>query len=304
MLDETPLVIFTLVVQMSAGSFVVLGLIHLICWRTKPKTMDRVSDPALYAIGPLLALGFLASVFHLGRWLRAANALKHLDSSWLSREIFVGIVFAALGATFALCQWRGWLPGRVRQGLAVLTAVVGASLVYVVGRVYSLRTIVAWDTWHTMVSFYTTSLLLGALAVGTVLVVAAATRSRTAPEDPASQRLVVSALRGIAVGSIVLIGVKFVNAVSYLGGLAGDPGPAARRSITTLVDTDGGFSVAQALLGLAVLAVLGVFLAQLSRGRVPQRLLVTAAVSAFSLALAGEVIGRMLFYASGSRVGM
>ena len=46
MLTETPLVIFTIIAQMSAGSFVVLGLIHLL-YAGRPATMDRVSDPAL-----------------------------------------------------------------------------------------------------------------------------------------------------------------------------------------------------------------------------------------------------------------
>ncbi|MEP7091852.1 MAG: DmsC/YnfH family molybdoenzyme membrane anchor subunit [Nocardioidaceae bacterium] len=304
MLDETPLVIFTIIAQMSAGSFVVLGLIHLLGIRVAPTTMDRVSDPALYAIGPLLALGFLASVFHLGRWLRAANALRHLDSSWLSREIAVGMVFAGLGAAFALCQWRKWLPARARQALAILTAAVGMALVYVIGRVYSLRTIVAWDTWHTTVTFYLTSLLLGALAVGVVLVVASAARGRRGSDDTASQRLILNSVRGIAIGSILMIGLQFVNMLSSLGELASSEDPAARASINTLVNTDGGFAIVQAVLGFVALTILALFLVRLSLGAIAQRGLVTVAATALSAALASEVIGRMLFYASGTRVGM
>ncbi len=304
MFDETPLVIFTILAQMSAGSFLVLGLIHLLGARVAPETMDRVSDTALYAIGPLLALGFLASVFHLGRWLRAANALRHLDASWLSREIAVGVVFAGLGAAFALCQWRKWLPGRRRQALAILTAVVGMTLVYVIGRVYSLRTIVAWDTWHTTFSFYTTSLLLGALAVGVVLVVAEARRIHRGSDDPASQRLVLNSLRGIAIGSILVIGLQFVNMRGSLGDLALNQDPAAKASINTLVHTDGGFTIVQSALGFVALAILAIFLLRLSLGRITQRGLGAVAITAFSAALASEVIGRMLFYAGGTRVGM
>ncbi len=304
MLDETPLVIFTVVAQMSAGSFVVLGLIHVLGARTDPAVMDRVTDPALYAIGPLLALGLVASTLHLGSPMRAANALRHLDSSWLSREILVGIIFAALGGLFAICQWRKWLPARLRQTLAVLTAITGLVLVYCIGRVYSLRTIPAWDTWHTMVRFYTTTFLLGFLAVGAALVFTSEVRSRRGSEDSASRQLILNVLRGIAVGCLVTLGVKFVGAQSYLGGLATNTDPAAQQSLDTIVNTYGGYSIAQACLTVAGVAILGIFVARLSRGTVSHRVVATVAVSAFAVCLAGEVIGRMIFYASMARVGM
>jgi anaerobic dimethyl sulfoxide reductase subunit C len=304
MLTETPLVIFTIIAQMSAGSFVVLGLIHLLYLRTNPAVMDRVSDPALYAIGPLLVLGLAASIFHLGSPMRAANSLRHLDSSWLSREIFAGLIFAALGAAFATCQWRKWLPARMRQALAILVAITGLVLVYCIGRVYTLRTVPAWDTSYTMVRFYTTTFLLGFLAVGAALVVASLVRVRRGTEDAASQLLILTSVRAIAVGCILTLGVKFVGQQSYLSGLSTNQDPAARESLNILNNTHGGFSLAQAILTFAGLAILGIFLAQLSRGKVGHRAVAGVAISAFTLILAGEVIGRMLFYASMVRIGV
>lgn len=304
MLEEFPLVVFTVFAQMSVGSFVVLGLIHTVGFRVPPKVMDRVSDPALFAIGPLLVLGLAASTLHLGSPLRAANALRHLQSSWLSREILVGMLFAGLGATFAVCQWRKWLTPRLRQGLAVTTAVTGLVLVYFISRVYSLRTVPAWDTWHTVVRFYATTFLLGFLAVGVALVVAYGIRTRRGDDDPQARRLIISSLRGIAVGSILVLGVKFVGLPSYLGGLATSDEVAAHHSLDTLAGSYGGFSLAQTILVFAGVAVLGIFLAQLSRRAVSARALGVVAGSAFVLVLAGEVIGRMLFYASMVRVGM
>jgi len=304
MLTETPLVIFTIIAQMSAGSFVVLGLIHLLYVRTDPATMDRVSDPALYAIGPVLVLGLVASTFHLGSPMRAANALRHLDSSWLSREILAGLIFALLGGLFAVCQWRKWLPARTRQALAVVVAVNGLVLVYCIGRVYTLRTVPAWDTSLTMVRFFTTTILLGSLAVGAALVIASLVRARKGDEAAASRLLILNSVRGIAVGCVVLLGVKFVVQQSYISGLANNPDPAAKASMDILSKTDGGFSLAQGILTFACLAILGIFLAQLSRGKVGHRAVVSVAMSAFSLILVGEVIGRMLIYASMVRVGM
>lgn len=47
MTHELPLVIFTLAAQLSVGSFVVLGLIHVLGARVPATERDRVVDPAL-----------------------------------------------------------------------------------------------------------------------------------------------------------------------------------------------------------------------------------------------------------------
>ena len=304
MTAELPLVIFTIMAQMSVGSFVVLGVIQLAGYRVDPKLMDRITDPALYAIGPILVLGMAASLLHLGTPLRAANSLRHLGGSWLSREIALGILFAVLGAAFAAVQWRKMLSPRLRQVLAAATALVGLGLVYVISRVYTLRTVPSTDTWHTAVSFYATTFLLGSLAVGAALVIASRVRVRRSVEDEEAQALIVRAVRGIAIGSIGVLGVIVVALPTFLGSLAADDGRAAQESIDTLAVTYGAFSILQLVLIFAAVAVLAVFLVQLSRGKIDHRGLAVAVVTAFALAFSGELIGRMLFYASMVRIGM
>ncbi len=304
MTAELPLVIFTVMAQMSVGSFVVLGVIQLAGYRLDPKLMDRITDPALYAIGPILVLGMAASLLHLGTPLRAVNSLRHLGGSWLSREIAFGILFAVLGAAFAGVQWRKLLTPRLRQALAGATALVGLVLVYVISRVYTLRTVPSTDTWHTAVSFYATTFLLGSLAVGAALVIASRVRVRRGVEDEAAQALIVRAVRGIAIGSIVVLGVIVVALPTFLGSLAVSDSAAARESLDTLVVTYGGLSILQLVLIFAAVAVLAVFLVQLSRGKIDHRGLAVVVVTAFALAFSGELIGRMLFYASMVRIGM
>ncbi len=304
MTTELPLVIFTIMAQMSVGSFVVLGVIQLAGYKVDPKLMDRITDPALYAIGPILVLGMAASLLHLGTPIRAANSLRHLGGSWLSREIALGILFAVLGAVFAGVQWRKWLTPRLRQALAGATAVVGLGLVYVISRVYTLRTVPSTDTWHTAVSFYATTFLLGSLAVGAALVIASRVRVRRGVEDEAAQALIVRAVRGIAIGSIGVLGIIVVALPTFIGSLAVSDSLAARESLDTLVVTYGGLSILQLVLIFAAVAVLAVFLVQLSRGRIDHRGLAVVVVTAFALAFSGELIGRMLFYASMVRIGM
>lgn len=304
MLHELPLVIFTICAQMSAGSFVVLGLIHLFGARVDPEVMDRVSDPALYALGPLLVLGLAASTLHLGSPLRAINSLRHVGESWLSNEIAAGLAFLVLGAAFAVAQWRRWLTPRLRQVLAVLAAAAGLFLVYCISRVYSLRTVPAWDTGHTAMRFFATAFLLGGFAVAATLVLASALRHRDGVDDPAETRLIERTVRWIGIGALVVLGVKYVGYPLYLASLGTAQDPAARESLGLLTDTYGGFGVAQLLLVFAGVAILGVFLLRVARRPVPARVLTTVAVTAFALVLAGEVIGRMLFYASMVRTGL
>lgn len=305
MLSELPLVIFTIIAQMSVGSFVVLGLIHLFRARAGRDVIDKVSDPALYAIGPILVLGLLASMLHLGTPLRAVNALRHLDSSWLSREILFGLLFAAIGAAFASSQWFKWLTPRLRQVLAGLAAVVGLALIWSMTMVYLLPTVPAWDSWATPARFFATTFLLGSLAVGAALVVTADVRRRLGTAaDEASHRVIMSSLRGIAIGAIAMLGVEFVVLPLYLGQLATDGSAAATASAGTLVSTYGTYAVAELVLVFLGVALLGVFLSRLDKRLSVTKMLAVAPVAAFVLVFAGEIIGRMLFYASYARVGL
>src|SRR5450631_2641840 len=304
MLSELPLVIFTIIAQMSVGSFVVLGLIHLFGARAGRHIIDRASDPALYAIGPILVLGLLASMMHLGTPIRAINALRHLDSSWLSREILFGLLFAAVGGAFAFCQWFKWLTPRWRQGLASLPALIGLALIAVMSMVYMLPTVPAWNSCATPARFFATTFLLGSLAVGAALVAAAEVRRRRGTvDDEATQKVVMSSLRGIAIGAIAMLGVEFVVVPIYVGKLA-TGGSAAAASEGALVNTYGWYAVVQLVLIFVGVALLGIFLSRLARGFSTARILALAPVAAFVLVFGGEIIGRMLFYASYARVGL
>ncbi|HEX7806903.1 MAG TPA: DmsC/YnfH family molybdoenzyme membrane anchor subunit, partial [Cellulomonas sp.] len=88
---ELPMIIFTVLAQMSVGAFVVLGVVQVVASRRFGKeSVDKVTDPALYAIGPALVLGLVASMFHMNDVFHTLNVVRHIGSSWLSREIVFG----------------------------------------------------------------------------------------------------------------------------------------------------------------------------------------------------------------------
>ena len=301
---ELPLVTFTILAQMSVGAFVVLGLVQVLARRRfAADQVEALSDPALFAIGPTIVLGLVASVLHLGNPMNAVNSVMGISHSWLSREILFGTGFAALGALFALMQWKRIGSAALRQALAAITALVGLALVFAMAKVYMLATVPAWNSLATPVSFFTTTLILGSLAVGAAFMANVMRRGkRGEPADDARAAIVRGSMKGIAVGVIVLVGVSFVTLPIYAMNLAAEGGTAA-VSAALITAAGSGWVLAARLLLLFVGAVLiGMFVLKVS-DTAPRRVLAIAAYWAILLVLVAEVLGRMLFYASFQNVG-
>lgn len=299
------LITFTILAQMAVGSFIVLGFVHFYATRKAGKEeADRLSDRALLAIGPVMVLGLVGSLFHLGTPLVAFRAVTNLGSSWLSREIFFGVLFALFGGLFALMQWRKISTFTARNVLAWIATILGLALIYSMSRVYMLPTQPVWNTFATPVSFFTTTLLLGSLAMGAAFVVNYAYVQRKMPECEEVQcELLRGSLRWIAMAAVILLGVQFVMAPLHIAYLAAGPTTGAASAALRIA----GYGIVFAL--RLILAFIGagvftVFLYQnaLSSGR--ERVLGNLAYGAFALVLISEVLGRFLFYATQVQIGL
>jgi DMSO reductase anchor subunit len=168
---ERPLVAFTLLAQMAVGAFLTLGALDLWGGPLPGEPAAQVlTTGVLVAIGPVMAAALGASLLHLGSPAGAWRALRNVRTSWLSREVVLAVVFAVGGAAFAFLRAGARGPAGLRTALAAVTAVCGVALVYAMARVYRIRTVPAWDTPLTTVSFFATAVLLGALGVGAGLV--------------------------------------------------------------------------------------------------------------------------------------
>jgi anaerobic dimethyl sulfoxide reductase subunit C (anchor subunit) len=156
-------------------------------------------------------------------------------------------------------------------------------------RIYMLRTVPAWNTAVTPVSFLTTTLLLGTLALGAQFVVLSARG-----EGEMARDLVDSAVGWIAVVGAALVAAVLVT--TFLHGMRlRRLGGAAAESFQIV------FHVHRPTLVLrAVLAVVGVGLF----GLFAVRGVAALAIVGFVLVLGGEILGRLLFFASHRRVGL
>lgn len=180
--SEIPMILFTVIAQMCVGAFIILGIVQLCAsGKYSNKTIDRVSDSAVLLIGPALVIGLIASMFHMNDVFHVFNVFRHLGTSWLSREVTFGVLFAAFGFLFALIQWFKIGSVLLRRVVALITAVLGVCLVWSMAKIYlTLRAVPAWNSWGTPVQFAGTTILLGGLLVAAALLLV---RSITVKEE-------------------------------------------------------------------------------------------------------------------------
>lgn len=301
--QQWALIIFSIFGQMSVGAFLVLGVVRLYVTRkTDEVEADRMSDRAVLAIIVTLGLGLLASLFHLGNPLNSPRAITNIATSWLSREIAFGVGFGVVGVIFAAMQWFKWGSNKVRLLVAGLAAVVGIGLIYCMSRAYMLSSQPAWNSLATPVSFYTTALLLGSLALGVAFFVNYTIILRKNPDCADCQiELLRDVLGKLSVLAIAMLGVEFVVIPLYLASLAAQGG-AALSTVNLMIGPFSATLVLRLVLAFLGAGVFGAFMFQSARQGAHANRLGALACSAFVLVFTAEVLGRILFYST--RVGI
>lgn len=319
-MEELPMILFTVIAQMAIGAFWALGFVQLLGRLRKlpGESIDRVTDTSLFAVGPLLVLGFFAAFFHLNDPFHAPFTLLHVGSSWLSRELLSGVLFGGFGFVFAACQWNKWLGRTVRDVLAVLTALSGLALLVSMSGVYcSLRTIPAWHTPAVPVFFFASALLTGPLAVALSLLLVwkkALSASEAAPEakgwrshlavgqiDDGLKSLVHSAMQILTIVGAASGVVIMITYPAYLLGLHQQGGAAAH--VADVIS--GGFLTCRLiLLGIAVVGA-GVFaFTQIRLHSQPTTTLTVLLCGSLLLAFISELMGRAVHYEGLWHVGL
>ncbi|MDO5721620.1 MAG: dimethyl sulfoxide reductase anchor subunit [Actinomycetaceae bacterium] len=310
---EWPLTVFTILGQMAVGAFLTLGFINVLGRRRfNDETVDRVADPALYAIGPVMVAALLASIFHLGNPLNAPNALRHVATSWLSREIVSGASFAAFGFAFAALLWLRWFSTTLRTALAVLTAVVGVAFIWVMASVYMLPTVPAWNHWTTPAQFYLSAVIMGTMAIA-VAFTSYPLIARRWPQldrwvrgyhaEPSSypeeevEKFTRALLRVIGIVVIVAIALQLIVLIMLMMRGQTSPNPPA------VAFPMGWFIVRLALLTIGA-GLMGAYIATTAKREPAFTQLWLLATTSFVLVTVSELIGRFIFYGTMNRIGI
>jgi formate dehydrogenase iron-sulfur subunit len=153
-----PLILMTVLTQLSVGTFTTVWLQQLFGTTTRLSTA---------AVGSLLVAGVAlgASTMHLGRPIHAYRALKMWKRSWLSREVLMFSLFSGIAGMYAGLVLFG-LPGS--QAVGALTAVLGIGGVTASACIYLVRARPAWNSRYSVAEFYLTGALLGPLLAASI----------------------------------------------------------------------------------------------------------------------------------------
>ncbi|MGI5951806.1 MAG: dimethyl sulfoxide reductase anchor subunit family protein [Brooklawnia sp.] len=340
-LGELPMIFFTVISQMCVGAFVVLGLVQTLAGtRFSTRAVDRLADPALFAIGPAMIAGLLVSMLHMHDVFNMFNVIRHWQTSWLSREIIFGVGFAVLGFGFFILQALKIGSPMMRRVLALVTALFGIGLVVAQCQIYyALVTVPAWHSWATWVQFFGTTILLGSLLVGMAFVlVIMRRRARLAGKNPQEQaamaaatadpdasigqrmrdflndsrvdsadltgevdRLLTLSVRGTMALAVAAGGVLMIAMPLYISGLSA----AGDQGLTSAAHYATGFAMVRfglLVLGAFLLGLMAFYYAGFGLEKL--RTLGYLMVSSFVLVLIGEFMGRYLFYEVMARVGV
>ncbi|EBB5626471.1 dimethyl sulfoxide reductase anchor subunit [Salmonella enterica] len=270
---EWPLMIFTVFGQCVAGGFIVLAL-ALMKGDLRAETQQRVIA-CMFGLWVLMGIGFIASMLHLGSPMRAFNSLNRVGASALSNEIASGSVFFAVGGI-------GWLPPALRTLWLIITMVLGVVFVWMMVRVYnSIDTVPTWYSVWTPLGFFLT-LFMGGPLLGYLLL-------RIAGVNGWAMRL----LPAVSVLALVVIAIMVAMQGAELATIH-----SSIQQASALVP-DYGSLMAWRMVLLA--AALCCWIVPQLKGYQPAVPLLSVA---FILMLAGELIGRGVFYGLHMTVGM
>lgn len=303
--SEWALLTFTILGQLAAGALLVLMVVRLYATaKAGLKEADRMTDGPSFMIVPIMGLALLASLLHLNNLGNVFKAVPNLGSSWLSREVVVSVTFVIAAALFTLLQWRKIGSSGMRTVIGWIAAVIGLVQTYAMGMVYMIRTQPAWNTPATPITFFVTSLLLGVLAVAVALLINYNVNLKK--DSKASEKqleLLRGALQGIAISAIVLLGIEFLVLPVYMAYLA-TQGAAALESLQMMTGTYGVALVVRLLFVFVGVGLLAAYLYRDASSAGKEKTMVALVYSAFVLVLAGEVMGRFLFYATHVGIGL
>jgi DMSO reductase anchor subunit len=223
----------------------------------------RLGAAALTSLA-VAALALAASTLHLGRPIYAYRAIKMWRRSWLSREVLLFSGFSAVACLYAIGLWIGIAGGA---GLGALTLLFGFGGVTASACIYRVPSRPAWNTPLTLVQFNLTALTLGPLF--------------------AAAAVGAAGLRWLPAGIASMAGAQFVVLALRFFRMSGSDTvelQASSRLLATTLRTP--FILRGVLLALGAMAMplyssspLALWLGCL-------------------LALAGEIVGRYLFFVS------
>ncbi len=166
-MHEWALLIFTICVQTAIGGMFMLWLYERKISKTGEAVTFSVFKTPLIVIAALSLIGLVASFAHLGAPSNALNTIRHIGSSWMSREIVVTSAFigaACITAGLAIVQ------KKINPLFMLITAIIGLIDIYCMAAIYANSLVSGWNSINTYLSFYGTAFIIGPVLIASLTV--------------------------------------------------------------------------------------------------------------------------------------
>ncbi|MEQ9723252.1 dimethyl sulfoxide reductase anchor subunit family protein [Yersinia alsatica] len=281
---EWPLMVFTVLGQCVVGGFIVLGLV-LIFGGLNRGQQQRVHR-SMFVLWVLMALAFIASTLHLGSPMRAFNSLNRVGESALSNEIAAGSAFFAVAGFYWLLAVLDKMPAMLGKIWLVIAMLLGVVFVYAMCMVYSIDTVPTWDNLYTPLGFVLT-VFIGGPMLGYLLLQLADINM-----DKANGRMMLQLPMISVLALIISIASVIMQAASL---------PTIYSSVQQASELIPNYGTLMVWRLVLLVLGLGCWICPLIRGRTPMTL---GMIFAMLLIIAGELIGRGVFYGLHMTVGM
>jgi anaerobic dimethyl sulfoxide reductase subunit C (anchor subunit) len=302
---EWALPVYTILIQMAVGMLLVLWSLRFFGSRKFGKVaIDRVVRDSLLIINTTTIFGMIGAHFHLSRPYLSFLAISNFRTSWLSREIVFTLLFFLVSAALLFFQWFREGHWGLKTALGWLAILFGFMAVYCMGQIYLLPTQPAWNTPLTIISFYGTVLLLGVMALATILIMdlrfmeirqKGVLNEWAIIVNETVKRLAVAA--GAILIPVVLINLFYIHSLRTGSTLM-------QTSYDLLVQLYEPLLIIRFLLLLAGVGWLVIPVAMLKRTGKSVQEIFTPVYLACLLVIVGEILGRFLFYAAHIRTGL
>jgi anaerobic dimethyl sulfoxide reductase subunit C (anchor subunit) len=302
---EWTLPVYTILIQLASGSLLVLWVV-----RTKGKLeygadmMDRIIRYPLLIIFFTILTAMVGAHFHLSQPQISIMSVLNFQHSWLSREIVFNIIFFL--STAGLLDLIWYVPNRERSKniLAWTTILFSGITIYCMGRIYLLSTQPVWNTSATIVSFYSTTFLLGTTALPLMMLLDLKFAEVRSPKDlnvrlPILKKSFIWSSIVAIIAGVLIFGCNLFNIWRLRGGVE-----AAQTSLQLLFGLYGPLLV---IWGLAILSGSGLLIYSISlmaRQNRPANELVVPLYTSCLLVIVSQILGRILFYATHVRLGL
>ena len=268
-MHELPLVIFTVLAQAVAGSFLLLGLLQRLPAKYAIVIERQQQIKILSLLLCLLGLSGAAALTHLGSPLRAPNVLfglAHLSA--MSVEIVTVSCFGFLMTGVLFFAWRN-VNNTISKLIGIAALVMAFLQLVAIANVYYLATQPFWATGWTWVNFIASGFISGALLIALLIMMTSVQRHPLKKMVPVWSVIVVIALLLSAAYSLHLANLLSAQNVVLPGWLM-----AIQIIRAVLIMCAFGLCIALASISLNVPSV---FLATL-------------------MVVAAELCGRVMFY--------